>query len=74
MMKCRVCGSTMRAIVTNLPFKVNETAIVIVKAVPVVQCDTCRDYVFDDPVWERIEAILESVDTAAELEIVAYAA
>jgi YgiT-type zinc finger domain-containing protein len=64
----------MRSIVTDLPFKVNETAIVIVKAVPVFQCDTCREYVFDDPVWERVETILERVDTAAELEIVAYAA
>ena len=38
-MKCHVCGSRMRSIITGLPFKVSETTIVILKDLPVFQCD-----------------------------------
>jgi YgiT-type zinc finger domain-containing protein len=60
--------------VTNLPFKVNEATIIILKDLPVLQCDNCSEYLLDDPVMERVEEILEKVDTAAELEIIKYAA
>jgi YgiT-type zinc finger domain-containing protein len=64
----------MRSKVTNLPFKVNETTIVILKDLPVLQCDNCSEYLLDDPVMERVEEILEKVDSAAELEVIKYAA
>jgi YgiT-type zinc finger domain-containing protein len=73
-MKCHVCGSIMRSIVTNLPFKVNETTIVILKELPVLQCKNCSEYLLDDPVMKRVDEILEKVDTLAELEVIRYAA
>ena len=73
-MKCHVCGSNMRSIVTNLPFKVNETTIVILKELPVLQCKNCSEYLLDDPVMKRVDEILEKVDTSAELEVIKYAA
>lgn len=73
-MKCRVCGSVMETRVTNLPFKVNETTIVILKDLPVHQCNNCGEYLLDDPVMKRVEGILGKVDTAAELEVIKYAA
>ncbi len=73
-MKCHVCGAKMNLVVTNLPFKVNDTAIVILKDLPVQQCSNCIEYLLDDPVMERVEDILEKVDKAAELEIIKYAA
>ncbi len=73
-MKCHVCGSNMKSMVTNLPFKINETTIVILKDLPVLQCNNCNEYLLDDSVMKRVDEILEKVDTAAELEVIRYAA
>lgn len=73
-MKCHLCGSEMEAIVTDLPFKTHATTIIIVKNLPVIQCLSCREYLLDDLVMEKIEQILGKVDAAAELEILKYAA
>ena len=73
-MKCYVCGAKMRSIITDLPFKVSETTIVILKNLPVFQCSSCSEYLLDDPVLERVEEILGKVDTKAELEVIKYAA
>ena len=73
-MKCRVCGSEMKPMVTDLPFKVSETTIVILKGLPVFQCDNYSEYLLDDPVMARVEKLLEKVDVAAELEVIKYAA
>ncbi|MBI2267538.1 MAG: YgiT-type zinc finger protein [Armatimonadetes bacterium] len=73
-MKCRVCGAAMRSLITDLPFKVSETTIVVLKGLPVNQCDRCSEYVLDDPVMKRVEEILDRVDVAAELEIIRFAA
>ncbi len=73
-MKCHVCGSKMNSIVTNIPFKVNQSTIVIVKDLPVHQCDGCMEYLFEDPVLRHVDEIIDKVDTAAELEVIRYAA
>jgi YgiT-type zinc finger domain-containing protein len=74
LMKCNVCGSKMKSIVTNIPFKVDQSTIVIVQDLPVYQCEGCTEYLFEDPVLMRVDEILDKVDAAAELEIVRYAA
>ncbi len=73
-MKCHVCGSRMQSIITHLPFKVNDTTIVIMKDLPVIQCNGCSEYLLDDPVLKRVDGIIEKMDAAAELEIIRYAA
>jgi len=73
-MKCCVCGSKLKPLITDLPFKVSETSIAILKGLPVLQCDNCREYLLDDLVMSRVEEILQKADTAAELEIIRYAA
>ena len=73
-MKCHVCGSKMRPATTDLPFKVNKTTIVILKDLPVIQCEGCTEYLLDDLVMKRVDEILEKADTAAELEVIRYAA
>jgi len=35
-MKCHVCGSTMKSMITDLPFKLTEISIVVLKKVPVL--------------------------------------
>jgi hypothetical protein len=64
----------MRAIVTDLPFKVSETSIVILKGLPVLQCENCMQFLIEDPVMARVDAILEKTDMGAELQVVKYAA
>ena len=73
-MKCRVCGGTLQPIVTDLPFKLADRAIVIVKDLPVLQCESCSEYVLEDPTFARVEELLSSVDASAELEIIRFAA
>jgi len=59
---------------TDLPFKVSDTTIVILKGLPVIQCPNCNQYLLDDPVMARVEEILQNVDLSAELEVIRYAA
>ena len=73
-MKCHVCGAGLKPLITDLPFKVSERTIVILKGLPVLQCDNCNEYLIDDSVMSRVEEILQHVDTAAELEIIHFAA
>ena len=73
-MKCRVCGSNMRSVVTDLPFKVSEATIVILKDLPAFQCERCSEYLLEDAVVSRVDELLGRVDSAAELEVVKYAA
>jgi YgiT-type zinc finger domain-containing protein len=60
--------------ITDLPFKVGDSSIVIVKGLPVIQCSNCSEYLLADAVMTHVEQILESVDKTAELEVVRYAA
>jgi len=73
-MKCHTCGSEMVPIQTDLPFKVSESTIVIVKALPVLQCQGCGEYLLEDSVMQRVDEILERADVQAELEIIRFAA
>ena len=73
-MRCEVCGAELTATKTDLPFKVRETGIVILKSLPVLQCANCPQYLIDDAVLARVDEILGRVDRGIELEIIAYAA
>ena len=73
-MRCHVCGARMQATVADLPFKISDKAIVILKELPVYQCAGCSEYLLEDSVLQRVDEILAKVDTSAELEIIRYAA
>jgi YgiT-type zinc finger domain-containing protein len=73
-LRCHVCGSTLVPVITDLPFKLSTTAIVIVKELPVLQCGACSEYLLEDAVMERVDKILDRADPSAELEIIRYAA
>ena len=73
-MKCTVCGAHMHPITTDLPFKISEERIVILKQLPVLQCGACRGYLIEDSVMARIDALLARADSTAELEVIRYAA
>ena len=73
-MKCTVCGSELMVTNTDLPFKVRERTIVILKDLPVLQCESCTEYLLQDSVMEKVDEMLNRVGSNAELEIVRYAA
>lgn len=73
-MKCHVCGAKMTPHTTDLPFKLSETTIVILKDLPLLQCEGCNEYLLEDSVMERVEEILRQANSQAELEIIRYAA
>jgi YgiT-type zinc finger domain-containing protein len=73
-MKCGVCGGTLHATRTDLPFKVGERTIVILKSLPVSQCGACREYLIGDPVFAKVAELLSNVNTSVELEIIQFAA
>ena len=73
-MKCRVCGSVLHTTKTDLPFKVNDKSIVIFKELPMLQCQSCAEYLIEDPVMAWIEELLSKVDRAPDLEIIRFAA
>ena len=73
-MKCYLCGGTMESQVSDMSFKLSSKTIVILKDLPVLQCNNCGEYAIEDPIMEKVEALLSRVDQAAELEIVQFAA
>jgi YgiT-type zinc finger domain-containing protein len=64
----------MERLVTDLPFKVSELSMVILKGLPVLQCNSCREYVLEDSVMARVDEILGKVDRSTELEVIRFAA
>ncbi|HET9229083.1 MAG TPA: YgiT-type zinc finger protein [Thermoanaerobaculia bacterium] len=64
-MKCHVCGSELVSTVTDLPFRLNDTTIVTLKDLPVLQCSGCSEYLLEDVVMERVVEILGRSETGA---------
>jgi YgiT-type zinc finger domain-containing protein len=73
-MICTTCGGDMDERVTDLPFKLGDRSIVIIKDVPVLQCPHCHAYLLRDPVMARVDNLLDSASSEAELAILRYAA
>jgi hypothetical protein len=57
--------------VTDLPFKIGESSIVIVRSLPVLQCGETE---LQDLEMARVDGLLAAVDRTSELEVVRYAA
>lgn len=59
---------------SELPFKVGNGAVVILKALPALQCENCQEILIEDHVMQRVEELLAAVRTDVELEVLRYAA
>ena len=73
-MRCTVCGADLRPTRTDLPFKVSDKAIVILKGLPVLQCAKCPEYLIEEPILRRVDEMLARLPGETELEIIRYAA
>jgi YgiT-type zinc finger domain-containing protein len=72
-MICHNCGGRLDKRITNLPFKISDNSIVIIKELPVLQCVNCNEYLIEDAVMEKVDAILNKIDRTTELEVLSYA-
>ena len=72
--KDHMCGSNMEYQETDRPFELSDRTIVILKDLPVLQCDTCGEYAIEDPVMEKVDPLFGKVNQTVELEIVQFAA
>ena len=73
-MRCRVCGGLMEPRVTDLPFKIADSSIVILKALPVLQCRQCGETELEQATMFRVDQLLAGVDKSSELEVIRFAA
>ena len=73
-MQYTICSATLRPTTSDLPFKVREHTIVILKNLPVLECTNCMQYLIADREFSRVEQMLTQVNGAAELEILRYVA
>ena len=73
-MRCRICGGLLESRVTDLPFKIGDSSIVILRALPVFQCRQCGDTELEQATMTRVDQLLAAVDGSAELEVIRYAA
>ena len=73
-MRCRVCGGLLEPRVTDLPFKTGETAIVILRSLPVLQCRQCGDTELEHSTMSRVDEILASAGAPDELRVIRFAA
>ena len=64
----------MRANVTDLPFKLSDRSIVVIKGLPVLLCQNCTEYALEDRVMAVVNHFLDGADDGSELRVVKYAA
>ena len=73
-MRCRICGGLLEPRVTDLPFKIGDSSIVILRALPVLQCRQCGDTELEQVTMSRVDQFLAAVDESAELKVILYVA
>ncbi len=73
-MKCRLCGETLEPRVTDLPFKVGDSSIVVLEGLPVLQCRQCGETELENETMLRVDAVLADVDRSSELEVIRFPA
>jgi YgiT-type zinc finger domain-containing protein len=73
-MTCRVCLGGQEPRITDLPFKIGDSAIVIVRGLPVWQCSQCGEIELEHQIMVKVDELINSADKSAELEVIRYAA
>jgi len=73
-MKCHVCGTLMTRVVSDLPFRVDRSVMIILRELPLIECRECSAYAFEERVMERVQEIVQRLKSPSHLEAVLYAA
>ena len=72
-LRCRTCEGPLEERVTDLPFKIGDSSIVILKSLPALQCRQCGETELEQATMSRVDQILGAVDGSAELQVFRYA-
>jgi YgiT-type zinc finger domain-containing protein len=64
----------MRRVVTDLPFRVNRSVMIILRNLPLVECSECGAYILEEKVMERVHEIVGRLRSPSHLEAVLYSA
>ena len=54
-MRCRVCAGQLESRITDLPFQVGDSSIVILRALPVLQCRQCGETELEQATMSRVD-------------------
>jgi YgiT-type zinc finger domain-containing protein len=73
-MRCRVCGGLLERHVTDLPFKIGDRSIVIIKSLPVLQCHQCGETELEHETMVRVDQILAGTDASNGVQYESYGA
>jgi len=73
-MRCRICGGLLEPRVTDQPFKIGDSSIVILRSLPVLQCRQCHDAELEQVAISPVDQLLATVDGSVDLEVIRYAA
>ena len=73
-MKCHVCGTPMTCVVSDLPFRVNRSVMIILRDLPLMECSECGAYAFEERVMQRVHEIIGRLRSPSHLDAVLYAA
>jgi len=64
----------MKRVVTDLPFRVNRSVMIILRDLPLMQCIECGAYAFEERIMERVHEIVQRLKSPSHLDAVLYAA
>ena len=73
-MKCHVCGGRLKPSVSDFPFRLSTSTIVVIKRLPTLECVDCLELSIEDPTMEKVESLLEQTDESTELAVITYPA
>ena len=73
-MNCHVCGGRFKSSVSDFPFRLSPTTIVVIRRLPTLECTNCAELSIEDPVMEKVEGLLEQTNAATELAVITYPA
>jgi YgiT-type zinc finger domain-containing protein len=71
-MTCQVCGGPLESRVTDLPFTIGDSSVVIIRSLPVLECRECGYTDLEPETMLRVHQLLATVDESAELKVVRY--
>jgi YgiT-type zinc finger domain-containing protein len=73
-MRCIVCRGLLESRVTDLPFKIGDSSIVILRSLPVFQCRQCGGTELEHEIMIRVDELLAGADKSSELKVIRFAA
>lgn len=71
-MKCHICGTPMTRAVSDLPFRVDRSVMIILRDLPLLECSKCGAYALEETVMERVHEIVQKLRSPSHLDAVLY--